>query len=125
MLPKGMLQCRETLKNHRKTEARNGLEALKREKYIRKLFQSELRFLGIESSPSYVREPECNGVSERFVKTLKQQFLHVGHFETIEELRNYLLGFKEEYNRSWLCQKHNYKTPIEVRTDYFYNQQVA
>jgi len=93
--------------------------------YISKLFQSELRFLGIESSPSYVREPQCNGVSERFIKTLKQQFLHVHHFETIEDLRLSLLAFKDEYNRSWLCQKHSYKTPSEVRTNYFYNQQVA
>ena len=93
--------------------------------YISKLFQSELRFLGIESSPSYVREPQCHGVAERFIKTLKEQLLHVTYFDTIEDLRWALLGFKDEYNRNWLCQKHHYKTPSQVREDYFQAQRVA
>ena len=55
-------------------------------------FQSELRFLGVRSSPSYVAEPECNGVAERFIRTLKEQLLWVKTFDTIEELRQALLG---------------------------------
>ena len=35
-------------------------------------FQNELKFLGIESSPSFVREPEGNGCSERFIRLLKE-----------------------------------------------------
>jgi len=93
--------------------------------YISKMFQSELRFLGIESSPSYVREPQCNGVAERFIKTLKEQLLHIFYFDTIEELRCALLNFKNEYNRSWLCQKHKHKPPNQVREDYFQYQKVA
>jgi hypothetical protein len=30
-----------------------------------------LRFLGMESSPSFVREPEGNGCAERFIRPLK------------------------------------------------------
>ena len=30
---------------------------------------SEVAFFGIESSPSFVREPEGNGVAERFIRT--------------------------------------------------------
>ena len=93
--------------------------------YISKDFQAELSFLGIESSPSYVREPQCNGVAERFIKTLKEQLLHIFYFDTIEDLRCALLDFKEEYNRSWLCQKHKYKTPKQVRETYFQHQKVA
>ena len=33
-------------------------------------FQAELRFLGITSSPAFVREPEGNGCAERFIRTL-------------------------------------------------------
>ena len=40
-------------------------------------FQNEIRFLGIESSPAFVREPEGNGCIERFFKTLKEQLLWV------------------------------------------------
>ena len=36
-------------------------------------FQNEIRFLGIVSSPAFVREPEGNGCIERFFKTLKEQ----------------------------------------------------
>jgi len=35
-------------------------------------FQQELAFLGMTSSPGFVREPEGNGVAERFIRTLKE-----------------------------------------------------
>ena len=40
-------------------------------------FQQEVAFFGIESSPSFVREPEGNGVAERFIRTLKENLLWV------------------------------------------------
>jgi transposase InsO family protein len=38
-------------------------------------FQKELRFLGIDSSPAFVRAPEGNGCAERFIRTLKENLL--------------------------------------------------
>ena len=38
-------------------------------------FQQAVAFVGIESSPSFVREPEGNGVAERFIRTLKENLL--------------------------------------------------
>lgn len=35
----------------------------------------EGRWLGMTISPSYIGEPECNGVIERFMRTLKEQCL--------------------------------------------------
>jgi len=55
--------------------------------YMSQDFREELTFLGIVSSPSFVREPEGNGVAERFIRTLKENLLWVKTFETIEELR--------------------------------------
>jgi transposase InsO family protein len=40
-------------------------------------YQAELRFLGLESSPGFVREPEGNRVSERFIRTLKELLLWI------------------------------------------------
>ena len=37
--------------------------------YVSHHFQTEIRFLGIESSPAFVREPEGNGCAERFIRT--------------------------------------------------------
>jgi len=81
-------------------------------------YQKELEFLGIESSPAYVREPEGNGVAERFIRTLKEQLLWVRYFATIEELRLALLEFKEKYNRQWLVERHGYRSPAQVRADF-------
>jgi transposase InsO family protein len=47
-------------------------------------FQREVAFLGIESSPVLVREPE--GCVERFIRTLKGNLLWVRRFDTIEDL---------------------------------------
>ena len=48
---------------------------------------------GIESSPAFVRAPEGNGCAERFIRTLKENLLWVRTFDTVEELRQALLGF--------------------------------
>ena len=78
-------------------------------------FQEELRFLGIRSSPSFVAAPEGNGCAERFIRTLKEQLLWVEHFETVEELRQALLAFKQRYNQHWLVERHGHRTPAAVR----------
>ena len=78
-------------------------------------FQRELAFLGIASSPAFVREPEGNGCVERFIRTLKEDLLWVRRFDTIEELRQALHAFKETYNRTWIVERHRYQTPAAVR----------
>jgi putative transposase len=83
--------------------------------YMSADFQAEIKFLGIESSPSFVREPEGNGVAERFMRTLKENLLWVQAFDTIEHLRTALLDFARRYNETWLVARHGYRTPAQVR----------
>lgn len=78
-------------------------------------YQRELAFLGIRTTPSFVAEPECNGVAERFVRKLKEQLLWTQPFETIEELRPALHDFMHAHHSLWLVQKHAYATPEQVR----------
>jgi transposase InsO family protein len=78
-------------------------------------FQDELRFLGIESSPAFVRAPEGNGCAERFIRTLKENLLWVRRFETIDELRQALLAFREAYNSTWLITRHGVQAPKAVQ----------
>jgi transposase InsO family protein len=85
--------------------------------YMSDDFQSEIAFLGIEASPSFVRQPEGNGVAERFIRTLKENLLWVRYFETIEELRLALLEFAAWYNTHWLVARHRHRTPAQVRVD--------
>jgi putative transposase len=78
-------------------------------------YQRELAFLGIASSPAFVREPEGNGCVERFIRILKENLLWVRRFDTIEELRLALQAFKDSYNRTWIVERHGYQTPAAVR----------
>ena len=73
--------------------------------YMSVHFQTALTFLGIESSPSFVRAPEGNGCSERFIRTLKENLLWVTYFATIEELRMALIDFMRIYNEQWILER--------------------
>src|SRR4051794_26313677 len=83
--------------------------------YMSDHFQKEIAFLGIESSPAFVRAPEGNGCAERFIRTLKENLLWVTTFETIEQLRQALLAFRETYNTKWLIERHGFMTPSAFR----------
>ena len=85
--------------------------------YMADVFQTEIAFLGIDSSPAFVRAPEGNGCAERFIRTLKENLLWVRTFDTIEELRLALLDFRETYNTTWIVERHRYKTPDQVRAE--------
>lgn len=71
--------------------------------YTAHQFQGELRWLGIRSTPSYVGEPECNGVAERFMRTLKEECLYLHDFHDIEEARREIGAFSTSPGR-----RHDY-----------------
>jgi transposase InsO family protein len=85
--------------------------------YMSHVFQEEWRFLGITSSPAFVREPEGNGCAERFIRTLKENLLWLKTFDTVEELRLALHEFQRQYNETWLIGRHGYKAPAQVRQE--------
>ncbi len=85
--------------------------------YMSNDFQKELRFLGIESSPAFVRAPEGNGCAECFIGTLKENLLWVCTFDTVEELRRALLEFRETYNATWLIERHGFRPPNTIRQE--------
>ena len=64
------------------------------------------------------RAPGGNGVTERFIRTLKENLLWVRSFETIEDLRLALLAFKRTYNEQWMLAKYDYRSPAQVRRDF-------
>ena len=83
--------------------------------YRARQFQAEIKWLGIRSTPAYVGEPECNGVAERFIRTLKEECIHLHDFETLEEARAVIGTFIKRYNNGWLLQRHGYMTPARAR----------
>lgn len=83
--------------------------------YISEDFQNEIKHVGMESSPSFVRQPEGNGCIERFFRTLKEQLLWVRDFRNLEELREALVQFRETYNEHWIVERLRYQTPNQTR----------
>ena len=80
-------------------------------------FRDEIRSLGIEGSPAFVRQPEGDGVAERFIRTPRENSLWVHTFDTIEDLRCALRDFAAHHNATWLVARHGYRTPNQVRAD--------
>lgn len=93
--------------------------------YVSDAFQKEIAWLGIKSSPSFVRSPEGNGCAERFIRTLKEQLLWVSRFRNVEELRVALREWLAKYNEKWLVQRHSYRAPAQVRRDLLAAQAAA
>ena len=93
--------------------------------YLSDDFQAELRFLGITSSPAFVRAPEGNGVAKRFIRTLKDQLLWVRTFRTVEELRHALQVWLVTYNEQWLVERHGFRSPAQVRRTLLAAQEAA
>src|SRR5213593_2268863 len=85
--------------------------------YIADAWINEVKWLGCTISPSYVGEPECNGVAERFMRTLKEQCIYLHQFESLEEARGIIGEFIGQYNTEWLIERLGHRTPAQARAD--------
>ena len=83
--------------------------------YTAHAFGAELRWLGIQHSPSFVGEPQCNGVIERFMRTLKEQCLGLHRFADLAQAEREIGAFIERYNEEWLVERHDHCTPRAIR----------
>ncbi len=83
-------------------------------------FQNQLRFWGIAASWAFVEEPQTNGVSERFIRTTKEQAIHGRIFRNLEEVRSAVRDFVELYNDQWMVEKLGYLSPAQAREAYLY-----
>jgi hypothetical protein len=77
----------------------------------------ELAFLGIARSSAFVRAPEGNGCAERFIRTLQENLLWIGTFETVEALRQVLLTLREITDATWLLERHGLGLPAATRSE--------
>lgn len=85
--------------------------------YIANAWISEVKWLGITISPSYVGEPQCNGVAERFMRTLKEQCLYLYRFQSLKEARVVIGEFICRYNTAWLVERLGHRTPAQARAE--------
>jgi putative transposase len=85
--------------------------------YIADAWINEVKWLGITITPSYVGEPQCNGVTERFMRTLKEQCLYLHRFETLDQARALIAEFIARYNTQWLIERLGHRTPAQARAE--------
>lgn len=81
-------------------------------------FMNEMKFLGLEMSKAFVRSPQCNGIIERFHRTLEEQVLQIETFSSFEEAYNSINQFISDYNTDWILHRLDYCSPVEYREKY-------
>jgi putative transposase len=86
--------------------------------YTSEYFTDTMKFYGVEVSHSWARSPECNGIIERFHRTIDEQFFKMHDFETLEEAEQAIREFIMLYNNEWHLERLNYKSPVEVLNEY-------
>lgn len=87
--------------------------------YTSDYFLKQIAYMGIQDSFGLVRQPQTNGVAERFNRTLKEQILDSRIFNRIEDVREVVRQFVEQYNAKWLLAKLGYQSPLEARKQYY------
>ncbi len=78
-------------------------------------FRKQIRFWGMAPSYAFVGEPETNGVTERFFRTLKEQIVHSRIFQSIDEVRDAVRAFAARYDAEWLIEKNGHRSPNAMR----------
>lgn len=81
-------------------------------------FMNEMNYMGLGMSKAYVRSPECNGIIERFHRTLNEQVFAVNTFMSLEEASQAIKEFVEDYNQDWILHRLNYCSPVEYRKNH-------
>jgi len=87
--------------------------------YTSDYFLKQLKYLGVEQSFGLIRQPQTNGVAERFNRTLKEQIINGRIYEGVGDLTQAVREFVEVYNEKWLLGKLEYKSPLEARRAYY------
>jgi transposase InsO family protein len=78
-------------------------------------FQRELKFLNLSYSPAFVRSPQCNGIIERFHRTINEQVFDLWLFDSLEQAQRVIAEFMYNYNHVWILHRLGLKTPVEYR----------
>jgi transposase InsO family protein len=86
--------------------------------YTSDYFLQQIHYFGIEDSFGLVKQPETNGVAERFHRTLKEQIIEGRIFKNADEVREAVRKFVEIYNEQWLVAKRGYLSPLEARRNH-------
>ena len=86
--------------------------------YTSEGFRRQIAAWGFETSYALVRQPETNGVVERFNRTLQEQAIYGRVIRDIAEVRELVAAFVGLYNNCWQIARLGYQTPTAARLAY-------
>jgi transposase InsO family protein len=78
-------------------------------------FTRQVGHWGLALSYAFPHQPECNGVIERFFRTLKEQTIWGQTFRTAAEVRAAVADFVARYNALWRLERLGYLSPLACR----------
>jgi putative transposase len=55
---------------------------------------------------------------ERWIRTLKEECLYLHDFESLEEAREIIGEFISRYNKEWMLERFEYRSPLEIRKSF-------
>lgn len=93
--------------------------------YTAQHFTRQVKHWGLTMSYAYPYQPECNGVAERFFRTLKEQAIFGRVFRTAAEVRAAVSAFVERYNAFWRLERLGYQSPLDYRSRHLDRQRAA
>jgi putative transposase len=88
-------------------------------------FTRQVGHWGLSLSYSFPHQPECNGVIERFFRTLKEQTIWGRTFRTAADVNAAVNAFVERYNTAWRLERLGYRSPLDYRTQNLKRQETA
>lgn len=93
--------------------------------YIAQHFTRQVKHWGMSMSYAFPYQPECNGVAERWFRTLKEQAIFGRVFRTVAEVKTAVAAFVARYNASWPLERLGYRSPLDYRARYADQQRAA
>ncbi|MCW2241919.1 IS3 family transposase [Azospirillum canadense] len=83
--------------------------------YIARHFTQQVKHWGMAMSYAYPYQPECNGIAERWFRTLKEQTIYGRIFCTVAEVKAAVADFVARYNACWPLERLGYRSPLDYR----------
>jgi transposase InsO family protein len=93
--------------------------------YIAQHFTQQVKHWGMAMSYAFRHQPECNGVVERFFRTLKEQVIFGRIFRSAAEVKAAITEFVVRYNGLWRLERLGYQSPLDYRVQHLDRQKAV
>ena len=92
---------------------------------IARHFTQQVKHWGMAMSYAFRHQPECNGVVERFFRTLKEQVIFGRIFRSAAEVKAAITEFVVRYNGLWRLERLGYQSRLDYGAQYLERQKAV